>query len=121
MNAAVITSAAPAVHQDLIRALPERARIHRLRDQQRRGDQLQYLQGQRRGVRFGARRHPSASHDEPSASADLFVVPWLPHALPRSFGPVALASPAGLAGRGGPADRGGQHGPVALRTPALPA
>jgi hypothetical protein len=32
MNAAAITSAAPAVHQELIRTLAERSRIHRCWD-----------------------------------------------------------------------------------------
>src|SRR5271157_2803066 len=113
MNAAAITSAAPAVHQELIRALAERARIHRLRDkQQRRRDQLQRLQrlrGQQLLARSGAGLSPLTNHDEPGASADLSVEPWLPCTLPGSFGPTELASPAGLAG---PAT------PVALRTSA---
>src|SRR5271157_6228779 len=116
MNAAAITSAAPAVHQELIRALAERARIHRLRDQQqRRRDQLQRLQrlrGQQQVARSGAGLSPLANHDEPGASADLSVEAWLPYALPGSFGPTDLAGPAGLAGL---------DSPVALCTPARPA
>jgi hypothetical protein len=65
MNAAPITSAAPAVHQELIGTLAERTRIHRLRDQQqRRWDQPQPAQS-------GAERRPAASHDEPDAGTDL--------------------------------------------------
>src|SRR5271165_384114 len=110
MNAAAITSAVSAVHQELIRALTERARIHRLRDQQqRRRDQLQRLRGQQLLARSGAGLSPLTNHDEPGASADLSVEPWLPCTLPGSFGPTELASPAGLAG---PAT------PVALRTSA---
>ncbi len=127
MNAAAITSAAPAVHQELIRALAERVRVHRLQDQQQRRDQLRRLRGRQLLARSGAGLSPLANHDEPGASADLSVEPWLPYALPGSFGPTDLASPAGLAGLAGPAALAGPAGlagldsPVALRTPARPA
>jgi hypothetical protein len=102
MDAAAITSTAPAVHQELIRALAERVRIHRHRDQQQR---------LRERAQFGAGRGLSARHDGPSANADLSVVSWLPHALPRSFGPADRDSPAGFARLGDL---------VTLRTPARP-
>ncbi len=80
MNAAPITSAAPAVHQELIGTLAEPTRVRRLRDQQqRRWDQPQ-------PARSGAERRPAASHDEPDASTDLSVASLLPHTQSRSFG-----------------------------------
>ena len=122
MDAVAITSAAPAVHQELIRALAERARIHRLRDQQqRRRDQLP---GQRQRAPFGAVRRPLTNHDEPIASAGLSVVPLLPDALPHSFGPTDLANPGGSVGPVGLAGPVGSAPPAdlaAFHAPAWPA
>ena len=89
MNAAVITSVAPAVHQEPIGTLAERTRIRRLRDQrQRHWDQPP-------PARSGAERRPAASHDEPDASTDLSVASLLPHTQSRSFGHAGLDGPPG--------------------------
>jgi hypothetical protein len=90
MDAVPITSTAPAVHRELIRALAERARIHRLRDRPVRG------RDQPQGASFAAGQRLSASHDEPGARVHQSVVSRLPYVLPRSFGPIGLDSPPGL-------------------------
>ena len=114
MNAAPITSAAPAVHQELIGTLAERTRIRRLRDQQqRRWDQPQ-------PARSGAERRPAASHDEPDASTDLSVASLLPHTQSRSFGHAGLDGPPGPSYSGvadlGPAPPTEASGPRATRS-----
>ena len=112
MNAAPITSAAPAVHQELIGTLAERTRIRRLRDQQqRRWDQPQ-------PARSGAERRPAASHDEPDASTDLSVASLLPHTQSRSFGHAGLDGPPGPS-YSGAADLG-QAPPTEASGPARP-
>src|SRR5580693_4088866 len=74
MNAAAITSAAPAVHQELIRTLAERSRIHRRWDQPRgRWDQPQRRWDQPQPARSGAGRRPAASHDALNAGTELSV------------------------------------------------
>jgi hypothetical protein len=106
MNAAAITSTASAVHQELIRALAERARIHRLRDQRK------CLRGQPQRARFGTGGNLSASHEDPGARANPPIVLCLPDALSSSFGPIGLDSPT---------DHAGPAGLAALRTPTGPA
>jgi hypothetical protein len=100
MDAAAITSVAPAVHQQPIGTLAERTRIRRLRDQRpRHWDQPQ-------PARSGAERRRAASHDEPDASTDLSVASLLPHPQSRSFGHAGLAGLAGLDGPPGPSYSG---------------
>jgi hypothetical protein len=93
MNAAAITSAAPAVHQELISTLAERSRIHRRWDQPRgRWDQPQRRWDQPQPARYGAGRRPAASHDAPNGGTELSVASLLPHTQSRSFGHAGLTA-----------------------------
>lgn len=124
MDASAITSAAQAVHQELVRRLAEQARINRLRDQLRRARPGTVAPSPSRpgapvgstawpGIAFpsparsGAAIGSPGGHADPHVHAQPDAGSWL---SPRSpyFGPAATGGPgrdatAGLTGPGGAA------------------
>jgi hypothetical protein len=138
MDAAAITSAAQAVHQELVRKLAEQARINRFRDQLRRarpevaspepdGSAIASCWPAWPGVAFPSPVRPGAvsapgGHAQPDAGS------W---PSPRSFFALGSAATGGRAGPGldGTADAPGvtapgvtaAGGPAALHPPAAPA
>jgi hypothetical protein len=131
MDADAITSAAQAVHQELVRKLAEQARTQRLRDQLRRP--RPGMEASRRDVSpvggglTGGWLNASGSLAGSGAlagngvlagSSGLAAGSWLlPHAASRSF---VSSDPASGPGLGGPGGITGPGEPQGLRPPAAP-
>ena len=111
MDADAITSAAQAVHQELVRKLAEQARTQRLRDQLRRP--RPGTAPPRRGITPAGGILAAGLLDD---SGGLAALSWLlPHASPRSFIPSDPARALGPGRITGPGE------PRGLRPPAAPA
>jgi len=136
MDAAAITSAAQAVHQELVRKLAEQARINRLADQLRRarsevaafapgGSGIASCWSAWPGVAFPPPVRPGAvrpldGHTGPLIHAQPDAATWpSPHPF-FSLGPAATGGPAGP-GLDGTADAPGVTAPAVLHPPAAPA
>jgi hypothetical protein len=118
MDAAAITSAAQAVHQELVRKLAEQARINRLRDQLRRARPGGPVAWPGTAVRAPGRHADPRVHAQPDAAS------WLsPYSFFFSPGPAATGGPArpGLDATAGVPGLTGPGGAAALRPPAAPA
>ena len=135
MDAAAITSAAQAVHQELVRRLAEQARINRLADQLRRarpevaapapgGSVIASCWPAWPDVAFPLPVRPGVvSAPGGHAGPRVRARPW---PSPRSFSPLGPAATGGPAGPGpdGTADAPGVTAPggaAALHPPAAPA
>jgi len=130
MDAAAITSAAQAVHQELVRKLAEQARINRLADQLRRarpevaapvpgGSVIASCWPTWPGVTFPSPVRPEAvsapgGHAQPDAGS------WLSPCSFFSPGPAATGGP-GLDATVGVPGLTGPGGAAVLRPPGAPA
>jgi hypothetical protein len=107
MDAAAITSAAQAVHQELVRKLAEQARVNRLADQLRRA-------------------RPEVAAPAPGGSVIASCWPtWPGVTLPSPVRPGAVSAPGGHAqpdAGSWPSPRSfSSRGPAAFHPPAAPA
>jgi hypothetical protein len=115
MDAAAITSAAQAVHQELVRKLAEQARINRLRDQLRRARPSGPVAWPGVAVRA------PGSHADPRVHAQPDAGSWLsPCSFFFSPGPAATGGP-GLDATAGVPGLTGPGGAAVLRPPGAPA
>src|SRR6266516_4806384 len=92
MDASAITSAAQAVHQELVRKLADQARINRLADQLRRARPGLAFPSP---VRSGAAMRTPGSHTNSHLHAQPDAGSWLSPTAPGpfSFGPAATGGP----------------------------